>query len=81
MALRTEVVDLVRLHRAHQVDQADAVVQVAVMQAQPNVAVVRVLIDVVEPLGVEGRRPTDQAVNLVALGEQAVRRDRNRPGR
>ena len=70
VALRAEVVDLVRMHRTHQIHQADTVVQVAVVQPQPNVAVVRILVDAVESLGVEGRCPTDQTVNLVALGEQ-----------
>ena len=37
VALRTEVVDLVGRHRVHQVDQPDAVVQVAVVQPQPHV--------------------------------------------
>ena len=36
VALRAQVVDLVGLHLVEQVDQADAVVQVALVQAQPH---------------------------------------------
>ena len=42
------------------------------MQAQPVVGDVRVLVDVVEPLGVERARAADDAVDLVALGEQQL---------
>ena len=53
VGLRAEVVDLVRVDVAQQVDQRHAVVEVAVVQEQPPVRRVRVLVDVVEPLGVE----------------------------
>ncbi len=76
VALRAEMVDLAGLHAAQQIHQADAVVQVAVVQSQPDVALVRVLIDRVESLGVERRGPADQPVHVVALGEQEFRQVR-----
>ena len=33
---------------------------------------VRILVDVVEPLGVEARRAADEAVHLVTFGEQKL---------
>ena len=72
MGLRAEVVDLVRLDLAQQGDQPRAVGEVAVVQEEPGVRVVRVLVEVVDPAGVERRRPADQAVDLVALGEQQL---------
>jgi len=47
-----------------------AVVQVAIVQPQPHIAVVRILVNVVEALGIERRRPPDQAVHRVALRQQ-----------
>ena len=72
MALRAEVVDLVRLDLRQQRDEPGAVVQVAVVQGQPAGRLVRVLVDVVDALGVERGRAADQPVHLVALREQQL---------
>jgi hypothetical protein len=55
MALRAEVVDLVGLQLADQVDQRTRIGQVAVVHQEPNARLVWVVIDVLYPLGVEGR--------------------------
>ena len=70
MRLGAEVVDLVGLYVAQQADQGDAVGQVRVVQHQGPVGLLRVLVDVVDPLGVEGRRAAHEAVHRVALGQQ-----------
>ena len=67
VGLRAEVVDLVGVDLAQQRDQAGAVGEVAVVEEQPGVLVVRVAVEVVDPAGVERRGATDQAVDLVAL--------------
>ena len=67
MALRAEVVDLVRLDLVDQVHQADPVGEVAVVQVQVGLAV-----EVVDPAAVQRRRAADQAVHLVALAEQQL---------
>jgi hypothetical protein len=67
VAHRAEVVDLVRLDLPDQVDQADPVGEVAVVQLQ-----VRVVVQVVDPAAVEQRRAADQAVHLVALVQQQL---------
>ena len=61
-----------RLDLAQQVDQADALGEVPVVQEQAPAGLVRVLVDVVEPGGVEARAATDDAVHLVALGQQQL---------
>ena len=70
VALRREVVDLVRLHLLHDADQVGRVGQVAVVQSHAYVALVRVLVQVVDAVGVEARGPALDAVYLVALFEQ-----------
>ena len=70
--LGAEVVDLVGVDLPDQVDQRDAVVEVPVVQEQVPVAVVRVLEDGVQALGVEAGRAAHDAVHVVALLEQQL---------
>ncbi len=72
VALGAEVVDLGGLDLAEQVYQAAALGEIAVVQVQPALVVVRVLVDVVQAPGVERRRPADQAVDLVTLLQQQL---------
>ena len=50
----------------------DGVGEVAVVQDEAAVRLVRVLVEVVDALGVEGRGAALDAVDLVALGEQEL---------
>ena len=50
----------------------DAVGQVGVVQEEPAPALVRVVVEVVDPPGRERARAADQAVDLVALVEQEL---------
>ena len=68
VALRPEVVDLVRPDGVDQVDQAHPVGEVAVVQVQPLVGV-----EVVDPVPVQGRGPADQPVHLVVHAEEELR--------
>ena len=67
MALRGKVVDLVGLHFLHDPDQVGAVGQVAVMQVETLVIDVRILVDILDPTGVEARAAALHAVDFVAL--------------
>ena len=53
VALRRQVVDLVRLHLLHDADQVRRVGQVAVVQAQSHAALVRILVEVIDAVGIE----------------------------
>ena len=60
MALGAEVVDLIGLHLLDDPDQVGAVCEVAVVQHQARVTLVRILVEVVDPGCVvceAGRRP------------------------
>jgi hypothetical protein len=65
MALRRQVVDLVRLRLLHQADQVGGVGQVAVVQEKARGVLVGVHIKVIDPAGVERRgAPLDPVHNV-----------------
>jgi hypothetical protein len=70
MALGGEIVNLGGLNLLHDADQAARIGHVAVMQDEFAVLDVRVLIEVIDAIGVEQRRAALDAVNLVALLQQ-----------
>ncbi|MCY1531169.1 hypothetical protein D9M68_663870 [compost metagenome] len=72
MALCAQVVDLVGLGFLHDADQVGAVAEVAVVQVEAGVVHMRVLVDVVDALGVELAAAALDAVNDVALFEQQL---------
>ena len=47
-------------------------VNIAVMQKQPRAALVRIGINGIQALGVEGRRTPDDAVNFVSFCQQQL---------
>ncbi len=81
VTLRGEVVDLVRLHLLDDADQVGRVGQVAIVQEQLDVALVRILIQMIDAIGVERRGAALDAVNLIALAAAGTRRGRRHPGR
>src|SRR6516225_1635452 len=72
MALRAEIVDLAGIDLLKYPAQHRAVREVAVMQRQPFAGEVRIVIEVIDAIGVEQACPADQTVHLVALGEQKL---------
>ena len=70
--LRGQVVDLVRLHLLHDVDQRRGVGHVAVVQDEVRRRIVRVFVDVVDARGVEQRGAPLDAVHFVAFGQQKL---------
>ena len=71
--LGTEVVDLVGLGFLDDTNQVAGVRQVAVVQPEIGVCYVRVLVDVVDTLGVEGTGAALDAVHEVAFFQQQLR--------
>ncbi len=67
MTLGAEVVDFIGLGFLHDADKVAGVTQVAIVQLEVGVLDVRVLVDVVDALGVEQRRTALDAVDDVAL--------------
>ena len=70
--LRGKVVDLGRLHLLHDADKVGRIGQVAVVQEEADVGLVRVVVEVVHAPGVERRGASLDAVHDVALGEQQL---------
>ena len=73
MALGAEVVTFIRLHVLDDSDQVGAVGEVAVVEHQPRVAFVRVLIQVINSTGVEAARTPLDPMHLIALLQQKLR--------
>ena len=67
MALRAQVVDFVRLGFLDDAHQVAGVRQVAVVQLEVGVVHMRVLVDVVDALGVEAAGAAFDAVHDVAF--------------
>ena len=60
MARSTRLVDLIGLHLLDDLDQVGAVSEVAVVQHQARIGLMRILVEVIDPGGVvceAGRRP------------------------
>lgn len=70
MGLRAQMVDLVRPDVVNQVCKLLHAGEVSIMEEQPRVRVMEVLIEMVDAAGVERAGPADEAVDLVALGKQ-----------
>jgi hypothetical protein len=73
VTLRGEIVDLVRLHELDDADQVRRVGEIAVVQEQLDVTLVRVLVQVIDAIRVERGRTSLDAVHLVSLAEQQLR--------
>ena len=67
MAHGREVVNLVRLDLLHDADEVGGIREVPVVQLEPDVLFVRILIEVVDSIGVEQRGAALDAVDLVAF--------------
>ena len=72
MALGGEVVDLVRLGLLDDADEVGGIRHVAVMQDEPLVLDMRVLVDILDPAGIERGGTALDAVDDIALVEQKL---------
>ncbi len=69
-----EIVDFIRLHGLDDSDQIGGVGHIAEVKDEPRIGLVRVLIDVVDPAGVERGRTALDPVHLVAFRQEQVRK-------
>ena len=72
MRLSGQVIHLVGHDLLYQAGERRAVGQVAVVQEHPRVLQVRILVERLDPRRIEAAGAADQAVNLVALGQQQL---------
>jgi hypothetical protein len=72
VALSAQVVDLAGGDGPDEVDQRHRIGQVAIVELKARARLVWILVDVIEPAGVERRGPPDDAVDLVALTQQQL---------
>ena len=72
MALGCEVVDFVRLDLLDDANKVGGVREITVVQDEVTFSDVRILIQVIDAIGIERRRAALDAVDDVALAEQKV---------
>jgi hypothetical protein len=70
MRLRREIVDLIRLRFLHDADDVGRVGHIAVMQIEGNTLLVRIMYQMIDALGIEGRRTALHAMDDVSLGQK-----------
>ncbi|PON39167.1 LOW QUALITY PROTEIN: hypothetical protein PanWU01x14_306780 [Parasponia andersonii] len=77
VGLGGQVVDLVGENNVEPAAERGGIGEVGVVELHPGlVGIVRIDVDVIDPLGVEVRGPSDQAMDLVALVEEKLRQVR-----
>ncbi|CCK07648.1 phytase family [Cronobacter sakazakii 696] len=72
VAHRTQVVHFVRLHFLQDTGQVGGIGQVAIVQVEFRVAAVRILVDMVNALGIEGRRAAFDTVDFITFLKQKL---------
>src|SRR5579872_40176 len=70
VTLRGEVINFIRRQLVDQIENPFGAAQISVVQAQSRTFLVRILIDVVDALGVERAGAPNDAVNFVAMGQK-----------
>ena len=72
MALRGQMVELVRREAVDQIQDPFRAGEIAVMQEQLGIRLVGILIDMVNALGIEGAGAADDAVDFVAFAQKQL---------
>ena len=73
MTLSTEVIDLIRLHLLDDPDQIGTVSEITVMEHQPRVTLMWVLVEMIDPAGVKAARAPLDPMHLIPLLQQQLR--------
>ena len=71
VALRREIVDLVGLDFLHDADEVGRIRHVAVVHEEAHFRLVRIVVEVIDACGVEGRGPALDAMDDVALASSS----------
>ena len=72
VALRREIVDLVRLDFLDQANEVGRIGEIAEMEKELDARLMRIRIEMIDAAGIERRRAPLHAVDRVALGEQEL---------
>lgn len=67
MGLSAEVVNLIGLHGLDDTANTGRIVEIPKVQEEPRVGLVRIDVDMIDPIRVEGGCPTNDPMNLVLL--------------
>jgi hypothetical protein len=72
MALGGKMIDLIRLNIVDKITQLPTVIQVSVMEEELLARDVRIAVDVIDPVGVEGARSPDQSMDFTPFGKKQL---------
>ena len=72
MALRGKIVDLVRLHFLNDSNQIGGISQIPVVQRETDIFLMRILVKMINAIGIEGRCAALYTMNVVALRQKEV---------
>jgi hypothetical protein len=72
MALRPQVIDLVGADLVEEVGELTGIGEIAIVQDEAGLRIMRILVEMLDPLRMEGAGPPDQPVDRVALREQQL---------
>jgi hypothetical protein len=73
MALRRQVVDLIRLRLLHNVNQARGAGHIPIVKHQPALFFMRILIEMADAIDIQRRTATLDAVDVISLIEKKLR--------
>ena len=73
MRLRTQVINLIRLNLLEDVPQPVPSDKIARMKEHPRIGLVRIHIQMVNPICIERRTPAEDPVNLIPLFKEKLR--------
>lgn len=79
MALGPEMINFIGLQLIDQLHEIHRIREVAVVKKQPDAVDMGVLVEVVDPAGVECARAADDPVDFVTFGRAGGRPGRSRP--
>jgi hypothetical protein len=74
VALGCEIVNFVGSHSPDNAEQAGGICHITVMQEKPAAGHVRIFVQVVDAFGIQQRAAALDAVDLVSLGQEKLRK-------
>jgi hypothetical protein len=73
VALCGEIVDLGRSHLLNQTNQVRAVGEITIVKMKSRITLMRILVQMIDPLSVKGGATTFESVDFIALTEEELR--------
>lgn len=73
MTLRGEIVDFIRRQTVNQIEDPFRAAQISIVQQEPCIFLVRILINVIDALRVERTGASNHSMHLISMGQEQLR--------